>query len=647
VLPILILLAPFTAAATAAGAPPTLFVKPLAGQTGVGHASPARKAFTPAAAQIIKALATEGVGVYASPASTTPIDPITAPAVPMRLLKSQAIVDASEIAAGEGIRGSDINQLLPMPAAPGGQVNPPFDFLLAAYAENYTPTPGAFFSAQLLENQDLTHPDNIVFPSVVLTLFSADAMRAAGTANKAVAARLQLSDSAAVPNISAGEACSAISDWVSKAFNSAFDALTVGPSSNAALSFLGGVWNSAVALAKKSITDVASVLTAPVLTVIRSSMGTIGVVAWAVSALRNLSVTSVANPAYNSFAIDPAQPSSGKVTITVGSPNGFDWPAGISKCAEQFGLSLPSLNSVVGRSVNWTLADINGVPTKTWCNGTQSCVLATEDAAGTQTSLDANHMATLSYKTNTEAADQDARGEPITTDSVLVKGTVTLDTAKIQSLLKGLLLGSVPGAVNVVAGPLFNSLTSTALKQIASLAQPSLFRYILMDHHQIPALLPERSCTGIFGGGDFVGSYLTHEADTSEGFFSICTFYNPCGDSCVDGAFIATVTLSYLPSVALAHKFFVDDALPGIASVPNVADEAKAETSLPKSPCDPQHNTSCTFTAAAVRVANDILELDWVAPSKYVPNSASALSLLEAAVPRLCPKCKFPTSPAP
>ena len=118
----------------------------------------------------------------------------------------------------------------------------------------------------------------------------------------------------------------------------------------------------------------------------------------------------------------------------------------------------------------------------------------------TETSLEADHMARFSYQTNTETADQASRGSLITDDSVLVHATVSLDTSSLAGFIRAIVLGGVPGAVRVVVGPLFDSLTSGLLAQLASLVQPTAYGYVQVRHHALPRLLPDRTCEGRFPG---------------------------------------------------------------------------------------------------------------------------------------------------
>jgi hypothetical protein len=569
------------------------------------------------ASQVLAALAAEGVGVYASASSTTPLVPVNPPIIPLRMLVSEADADAAATGAHAGILGSELNGIAPMPPAPAGKVYIPFDYLLAAYATAHA-TPGENLAGKLLGSQDWSRPNTIVFPDLVLTLFTADATRAAKEGRDR--AQGETAAGRFVPN-DLGSLCNTLSNWTSQVYNSVFSTLTLGQSSNSALNFLGGLWNHAVALAKTAIDNIASLLNATVVGAITKSLGVIGIASWAVSTLQNLHVSATAVPPYNSFGVEPAPANTGKFTITVGNAGGFDWPPGLTQCASDLNVTLPSLNSVLGRTVTWTITQVHGTPVSTWCT-TGSCDLASEDTATTTTTLGADHSASFDYKTNTESADQ-AAGTLITNDSVLVKATVSLDTTKLQTLLSDIVLGGVPGAVKVVVGPMFSSLTGAVLSKLASLVQPSTFRYIVIEHHQKPDLLPLRSCAGLFSPGDF--NALTQSVIQAPDNY-VCAYPATVSGGVVAGG--GSVSLEWFPGTAEAHAWFkgkadlFDDSEPD----PGVGDEAATGTDL-------------GGPTGVVRVDNLVL-LIW----EYVPTETAIGRLLPYGAAGLCPGCTFPAS---
>ena len=79
---------------------------------------------------------------------------------------------------------------------------------------------------------------------LVLTLLSADAYRAAASGRHHEHAALVAAGAPPLADAASGTVCSALSDWVSNGLSSLVKALTVGPSSNAAVNFIGGLWNS-------------------------------------------------------------------------------------------------------------------------------------------------------------------------------------------------------------------------------------------------------------------------------------------------------------------------------------------------------------------------------------------------------------------
>ena len=174
---------------------------------------------------VVAALAGEGVGVYATPKSRRPLDRVSSPAVPIRVLRSQAAAFASETSTGAGVSGASLDGLVPMPRAPGGKQFPSFDYLLAAYASGHS-TPGERVAHRLLAGANLSHPDTVVFPNLVLTLLSADVYRA-GKA-KSSSARIAAADQPLAHSAASGSLCSTLSDWVSAGFNSLVKSLTVG-----------------------------------------------------------------------------------------------------------------------------------------------------------------------------------------------------------------------------------------------------------------------------------------------------------------------------------------------------------------------------------------------------------------------------------
>jgi hypothetical protein len=480
------------ASAAASDGPPTLY----AGGASTSPASPKR--LTTAA--VIVALAREGVGVYASPASTRPLRRVARPLTPIRVLLSQAKAYAAQTVQNSGTTGAQLNSLVRMPAAPAGKAYVPFAYLLAAYASGHS-TAGEILAGKVLGSANLAAPDTAVFPDLVLTLLSADAYRAARAHARAGA--IARDPSAHASDLSS--ACATLSSWVNAGFSALFDALTPGSS---ATSFLSSLWSSAVSLAQSAISGLVTILTAPILRAIRVGIATIGVVSWAISAVQNLKVSVVATPAPNKFGVAPAAGNAGSLTATLGDASGFDFPTGFTSCAQALGITLPSLNSVAGRTVTWTVTQLYGVPTSSWCSS--DCDLATETSA--DTAFAADHTATLHYVTNVESADQAAGGALITSDDLVVSGKVDLDTGPLQHLLTDIVLGSVPGVVRSI----IDSLTDSVMAKITSLVSLTFIHKVEIDHHGTPCLVGSWTETDQVSDGSAIGgagTLITFDAD--------------------------------------------------------------------------------------------------------------------------------------
>lgn len=144
-----------------------------------------------------------------------------------------------------------------------------------------------------------------------------------------------------------------------------------------------------------------------------------------ISMLQNLQLRAVASPEANAFGVHPRTGEPGTVTATLGSPSGFDWPPSLVNCAQNFGITLPSLNSVGDYKINWPVTSVLVAVPTTWCASATTtvvtgCGLAAVEGAKTENTFDSRHMAKMSYLTSTESEDQATRGTPIAEDYVTV-----------------------------------------------------------------------------------------------------------------------------------------------------------------------------------------------------------------------------------
>lgn len=163
---------------------------------------------------LIKALTTAGIEITDSDSAI--VHRAVEPATEIRLSTEQVVALSEEAEAGSGHLGSELDGL----GRPRTKI--PLSALLVGYARGVD-TPAANLSGRWLAKQDLTHPDTVIFPTVVLLLFASDAAHAMGessTANRVAPAGY-------VPAADAGGLCSQVTRSLYKGINAVFDALHV------------------------------------------------------------------------------------------------------------------------------------------------------------------------------------------------------------------------------------------------------------------------------------------------------------------------------------------------------------------------------------------------------------------------------------
>ena len=120
--------------------------------------------------QLETALAAAGVATVADETTTSPAVPVTGSQV-LTVTAWQVANLNAEAAGHGGITGGDLDAMLPMPATA-----PAFADIIGGWViADGDPTATA--AGALLGNPDWTHPDQVVFPTAVLTLFEADLLQ--------------------------------------------------------------------------------------------------------------------------------------------------------------------------------------------------------------------------------------------------------------------------------------------------------------------------------------------------------------------------------------------------------------------------------------------------------------------------------------
>jgi hypothetical protein len=565
---------------------------------------------------IEQALAEVGVGVYASTVDRSPVKPVRPPAVPLRLLSWQARSLALDVTTpGAGLSGEDLDRIAPVPAD-----YVPTSYLVASYVKSGS-TAGARLARALLGTQDWLHPGAISFPILVLVFLIADTARAAEqglTTPGASPATL------AVKTFTVSSLCSTLANWEDQVFDSLFSLLTVGPSTNPVLNFLGTIWDAGIGLVEQALKAVIAAITAPMVAVIRTIIAVIGVAAEAVSFVRNLSLHLTANPIVNRYSGNP-----GTVTATLGDPDGADWPQALQDCFASFGFQLPSLNGRNHDPVTWVAVATPG------------------DAAivtGQQNNLDDRSTARLSYVTGQETPSCSPRSDDLLRVAVTVH---RLELDKFKEFLLNFLDGqiaSLPSVIGNIIGPKLHELLLGVLNDLVPVIDLHDQHFVRIEHtvlpqsacttptpSESPAPIAITSCDQLMRPGETIEPVtMPYSRVRPDGTFVLTC---PIGDP-TSPNFAGVVGYARYPSAAPAHQLMVAARAAG-APLTGIGDEA-----LTVPTCQQLAGQSATDASCAVsRLCNQIVWVEVV--------GQDSIGLLRLIVSRIPQECVLNPAPAP
>jgi hypothetical protein len=560
---------------------------------------------------VVQALAEVGVAVYASSGDSSPIRAVRSPEVPLKFLGWQVRDLALDVTtSGAGLSGDDLDRIAPVQA---GYV--PTSYLVAAYVKSGS-TAGARLARALLGNQDWAHPSVISFPILVLVFLLADTARAEEEGLPTPSGAALTSDVRTTRTISVSSLCSALANWEDEVFGTLFNLLTVPPSSNAVLNFLGGLWNAGIGLVEQTLKQAISALTASAVTTIRLIITVVAVAAEAVSFLQNVKITLTANPIVNRYSNNP-----GTVTATLGDPDGADWPQALQDCLAAFGVQLPSLNGVNHDPVSWTAIPTPG-----------SAAMVTNQ----QMRMDGRNTARLSYVTGFEEPSCSQRPDD------LLQVDVTVHRVEVDNLKQFLLdffngqIGRLPSMITGIIGPKLDELLVGALDKLAPLADLHDRRFVRIEH----TVLPQSACTTPTPSESptpiAISScdQLVHPGETIEPVTMPYSRVRPDGTfvlTCPIGdptspSFEGVVGYARYPSAADAHRLMVAAGAAG-APLTGIGDEA-----LMVPTCQQLAGQSATDASCAVsRLCNQIVWVEVVGQ-----DSIGLLRLIVSRIPQEC-----------
>jgi hypothetical protein len=471
-------------------------------------------------------LAAAGLPVFTDPSASSPIVAVTttlAP-TPLRLLKDQADAMSQEAAAGQGMRGSDLDHLL---ATADGL--PPPSYFLAGYVSAAT-TPGAALARRVMGDQDWVHAPAVTFPSLVLTLFAADAARYANALSATGSSTFRSRALSSSSSSSSSTLCSDAQDFINSTINAFFDSLghlqspQIPKTGNGFVdSFLGGIQagfdlatgvvNGLIDAGRFVVINGVKQATQPVLDEIAAVASTAALAAQIVTVLRPWTVIVKAAPATNQRAKDPGPGIPGTFTVAVMLPGPDEWPALAVNCAMVAGVTLPPLKPI-GAPVVWSL--------------TQALPLVTRSGDLTGV-LDGNATASLGYTTVVESMT-DARGDMFTG---LVQSDVSITRKEIsdaQKTIADLIFKQIPALLSPYLQPILAPTVTALLGLPAELLATHGSGELKVTYHQ--CMTGDCCPTGMATCGGPLCIDLQADPLNCGGCGHVC----PSGQSCQGGA---------------------------------------------------------------------------------------------------------------
>ncbi|MEA2622292.1 MAG: hypothetical protein QOH61_1202 [Chloroflexota bacterium] len=309
---------------------------------------PAYTADTTAAAA--EALARSGIGTYAAPTDDSPELPVTGAASPLRLMDFQTHAVAVDAWAGNGLAGSELDVLLPIPAEVHDQSAPASAFVAGYVAA--VDSPGAALARALMADQDLTRPQALRFPLIVLDLFASDLATDGGTrtatmpgaGTSAIQAILfnpqQSAGDGAAGQVGTATLCSDAAKFVDSTIHALFNLLKVAVPDNTVGAIVATIWNWIVDQGEAFVRGLIDAVTGAVLATVRAIAGSIAAIASQVTALVPYAVAVRVNP---SSQIDLGNNRFiGAFVATVTAGDIGDWPDVMKDCASTAQVALPS-----------------------------------------------------------------------------------------------------------------------------------------------------------------------------------------------------------------------------------------------------------------------------------------------------------------
>jgi hypothetical protein len=412
----------------------------------------------------------------------------------------------SGASAADGRLGRDLDT----PSGPVPVAIPPA-VLLAGYVRG-AQTPAADLARRFMAGADLTRPESVVFPTLVLELFLADTVHLVGGWQPAlVPAAISASPApdstvGAVPHVAmlasvrtvVFSPCQEFADIVYGSINKVFDALHIPPGrvGKTGSDFLDQVLQGLTDVVVAGLNIVIDSVRTIVINGVRFALGDLidvvaevsSVVALVGTVLMNIEpITLQLTPDLDEVSKGPA-PVSDRIRLVASVPFA-SWPPQLDDCSRiSTGKPLPSLKPI-GSTVTWAAAEFNGTDLAS-LDGSQDATL--RDAQGDDTIADATLR--TGVESTTLAQGVPARGA--------VRIDVTVDPASYRQVRDALTQAAVslpatalrvPEPVRSYLVGLLTQASQEATDGLSRLLSPHTSSIVLVDYHQPPLPTPPPS----------------------------------------------------------------------------------------------------------------------------------------------------------
>lgn len=482
----------------------------------------------------------------------------TPPVSAMVVQESWLPLLTTDAASRAGFIGADMDAL-----GGGAPTGIPPSAVLAAYVRGVD-TDGAALSKRLLEGQDLLHPDRVVFPALVLTLFAADASRAIGADALAASG----SSAGTLPTnlqLIGSTPCTDVTRSIFGTINKIFDAIQIPPINlpKTGVAFIDGLLqgfvdmvvggvNIVINAARELVLGVAHYAIDKILAVIGEVAAVAAMLANFTVAIGHWSLDTTAEDANTRKGVDNEQIDvrvSVTATASTQSITGDDWPGWFRDCASAANVSLPSFRPV-GAKVTWTIDQSPG-------DLVQESASVTKKDTELQ-DVDRKAIGRIGLVTGTETQEQSKKGAE---QHGAVKVTAQVRRKQIEELRETLrsiaetaandALGLIPPFIRKYLVDIVGSAVNAATEGLAGLLDTSVVQVIDVKYHGDPddkqsptattpttrtgdpcSLISDEEAAVIIGAG------VTRNEPSSDGQISSCIKGTARTQDVRDGAFI-------------------------------------------------------------------------------------------------------------